>query len=95
MNTELDHDAPRQIAAAWEMIHHQAQYSVAQRCVARARPAWWVGTGRRVANRIEFRIGIPAGDILKDNDIFGQRVNIAPRLERSPSPAAYVSRFEM
>ena len=49
--------------------------------------------GASAADRIEFRIGIPAGDILKDNDIFGQRVNIAARLERSPSPAASVSRF--
>jgi class 3 adenylate cyclase len=49
--------------------------------------------GRPAADCIEFRIGIPAGDILKDNDIFGQRVNIAARLERSSSPGASVSRF--
>ena len=31
--------------------------------------------------RIEFRIGIHVGDIIDDNDIFGDGVNIAARLE--------------
>jgi adenylate cyclase len=39
--------------------------------------------------RIEFRIGIHVGDIIfDDNDIFGDGVNIAARLEGPLSPAA-------
>jgi adenylate cyclase len=39
--------------------------------------------------RIEFRIGIHVGDIIiDDNDIFGDGVNIAARLEASRNPAA-------
>ena len=39
--------------------------------------------------RVEFRIGIHLGDVMiDDDDIFGDGVNIAARLEKSPSPAA-------
>src|SRR5438128_6080752 len=39
------------------------------------------------ANRIEFRIGIHVGDIIiDDNDIFGDGVNIAARLEGIAEP---------
>jgi hypothetical protein len=39
--------------------------------------------------RIEFRIGINVGDIIfDDNDIFGDGVNIAARLDDLPSQAA-------
>ena len=42
-----------------------------------------VAAGRR----IEFRIGIHQGDIVvEDGDIFGDGVNVAARLEGSPSP---------
>ena len=38
--------------------------------------------------RIRFRIGINLGDIIvEDDDIFGDGVNVAARLEPSPSPA--------
>ena len=41
---------------------------------------------RRI-NRIEFRIGIHVGDIIiDDNDIFGDGVNIAARLEGIAEP---------
>jgi adenylate cyclase len=40
--------------------------------------------------RIEFRIGIHVGEIIFDeNDIFGDGVSIAPRLEVSPSRVAF------
>jgi hypothetical protein len=42
--------------------------------------------GVRAAGRIEFRIGIPAEDILKANEIFGQRVNTAARVAPSAEP---------
>ena len=39
--------------------------------------------------RIRFRIGIGLGDvILEDGDLYSDGVNIAARLEASPSPAA-------
>ena len=42
--------------------------------------------------RIQFRIGINLGDVIvEDDDIFGDGVNIAARLESSPSPAASAS----
>ena len=43
--------------------------------------------------RMLFRIGINVGDVMvKDGDIFGDGVNIAARLKRSPSPAEFASR---
>ena len=46
------------------------------------------------AQRIEFRIGIHVGDIIfDDNDIFGDGVNIAARLEGIPRPAGLVYRM--
>jgi len=43
--------------------------------------------------RIEFRIGIHLGDIIfDDNDIFGDGVNVAARLEAWPSRAGFASR---
>jgi adenylate cyclase len=43
------------------------------------------------ADRIEFRLGIHAGDILKDSDIFGHEVSIAACLEALAEPGACVS----
>ena len=43
--------------------------------------------------RIEFRIGIHLGDVVKesDGDLMGDGVNIAARLKASPSPGRSVS----
>ena len=42
--------------------------------------------------RIAFRVGINIGDVIVEaQDIFGDGVNIAARLEAMPNPAAYVS----
>ena len=39
-------------------------------------------------NRIEFRIGVYQGDIIvEDGDIFGDGVNVAPRLEGLADPS--------
>ena len=60
------------------------------RCAARstfsvAWPTAMPGAGEK---RIDFRIGINVGDIIIDgDDIFGDGVNVAARLRRSPSPA--------
>jgi adenylate cyclase len=41
-------------------------------------------------NRIEFRIGINVGDIIKDgDDIFGNGVNVAAQLESIADRVAY------
>ena len=44
--------------------------------------------------RIEFRIGVHLGDVVEeaDGDLMGEGVNIAARLEVSPSPAQFVFR---
>src|SRR5215469_6707333 len=45
------------------------------------------GTGVSGDNRIEFRIGVHQGDIVvEDDDIFGDGVNIAARLEGLADP---------
>jgi adenylate cyclase len=45
------------------------------------------------ARWIQFRIGINLGDVIvEDNDIFGDGVNVAARLEISPNQAASVFR---
>ena len=60
------------------------------RCVARSRcSARWPqrNAGVPPERRIEFRIGINLGDIIvDDNDIFGDGVNVAARLEALAEP---------
>ena len=49
-------------------------------------------TGSRRTSRIEFRIGINLGDVIvEDDDIYGDGVNIAARLEALAEPAASAS----
>ena len=55
------------------------------------------GAGISDDHRIEFRIGVHQGDIVvEDNDIFGDGVNVAARLEGWPSPveSAFLAVFK-
>ena len=65
------------------------------RCAARSkcRTAWSSATPAcRPRRRIEFRVGIHLGDVVEesDGDLMGDGVNIAARLEGSPSRARSV-----
>ena len=61
------------------------------RSVARSRfrPAWHGGTVSAAGDQLDYRVGIHVGDIIiDDNDIFGDGVNIAARLEGIAAPGA-------
>ena len=59
----------------------------AARCALKSSAAWQRKTSMCRRTRIEFRIGIHVGDIIiDDNDIFGDGVNIAARLEGIAEP---------
>jgi class 3 adenylate cyclase len=64
-------------------VERQAQSAVTRRDVLWKSSATWPRTANTPQDRrIEFRIGIHVGDIIfDDNDIFGEGVIIAARLE--------------